>query len=70
MAVASTESSSNGILSLSDLQCLCFFPVCMPGLPPCLGNDLFEGIVQYELELIPKQLCRKRSSAKSILKRQ
>ena len=25
--------------------------VCYPGLPPCLGHDLFEGVVYYDLAL-------------------
>ena len=28
----------------------------MPGLRPCLGHDLFEGVVKYDLALILKQL--------------
>jgi hypothetical protein len=60
IAVASTDVSSHGIISQSVLHCLSFFHVCMPGLPPCLGHDLFEGIVQYDLALILKQLCKKR----------
>lgn len=27
------------------------FHVCSPGLPPCLGHDLFEGVVQYDVPL-------------------
>jgi hypothetical protein len=32
--------------------------VCGPGLPPCLGHDLFEGVVQYDLALILKHLSK------------
>jgi hypothetical protein len=32
----------------------------MPGLTPCLGHDLFEGIVQYDVALILKLLSRKK----------
>ena len=28
------------------------FHVCLPGLPPCLGHDLFEGIIAYDLWLL------------------
>ena len=28
-----------------------YFHVCQPGLPPCLGHDLFEGIVSSDLAL-------------------
>jgi hypothetical protein len=29
-----------------------YYHVCNPGLPPCLGHDLFEGVVQYDLALL------------------
>lgn len=32
------------------------FHVCQPGLPPCLGHDLFEGIVSADLALYIKNL--------------
>jgi hypothetical protein len=28
-----------------------YYHVCNPGLPPCLGHDLFEGVVNYDLAL-------------------
>ncbi|KAG1647302.1 hypothetical protein GQR58_030704 [Nymphon striatum] len=28
-----------------------FFHVCPTGLPPCLGHDLFEGVVNYDMAL-------------------
>lgn len=27
------------------------FHVCQPGLPPCIGHDLFEGVVAYDLAI-------------------
>ena len=30
------------------------FHVCRPGLPPCIGHDLFEGVVAYDLPLFVK----------------
>lgn len=27
------------------------YHVCLPGLPPCLAHDLFEGLVSYDLAL-------------------
>lgn len=27
------------------------YNVCQPGLPPCIGHDLFEGVVAYDLHL-------------------
>lgn len=37
---------------------LTYFHVCQPGLPPCLGHDLFEGIVSSDLALYIKHLVR------------
>lgn len=34
------------------------FHVCQPGLPPCLGHDLFEGIVSYDVALFLKYLIK------------
>ncbi len=28
-----------------------YFHVCQPGLPPCLGHDIFEGVASYDLAL-------------------
>lgn len=28
-----------------------FSHVCQAGLPPCLGHDLFEGVVAYDLAI-------------------
>ncbi|XP_036150185.1 uncharacterized protein LOC118648076 isoform X1 [Monomorium pharaonis] len=36
------------------------FHVCKPGLPPCLGHDLMEGVVAYDLALIVQELVRKK----------
>lgn len=37
--------SYKGICSDFILNELSYFHVCLPGLPPCLGHDLFEGVV-------------------------
>lgn len=42
----------------SCFNALRYFHVCH-GLPPCLGHDLFEGIVSYDLALILKYLVVK-----------
>lgn len=34
------------------------FHVCQPGLPPCLGHDLFEGIVSYDVALFLKYFIK------------
>lgn len=49
-----TEESSRGIKLNSVLNQLQFYHVCSPGLPPCLGHDIYEGIVQYDLMLAIK----------------
>ena len=35
-----------------------YYHVCSPGLPPCLGHDLFEGVVQYDLALFIKYMIK------------
>jgi len=35
-----------------------YFHVCQPGLPPCFGHDLFQGIVSSDLALYIKHLVR------------
>ncbi|KAF7640992.1 hypothetical protein LDENG_00001030, partial [Lucifuga dentata] len=49
--IANDLHSAVGIKSDSKFNELAFFHVCNPGLPPCLGHDLFEGIVSYNLAL-------------------
>ena len=48
----------NGITKNSPLNDLHFFHVCQPGLPPCLGHDLFEGIVSYDVAIYLKYFIR------------
>ncbi|CAB4006554.1 Hypothetical predicted protein [Paramuricea clavata] len=35
-----------------------YYHVCSPGLPPCLGHDLFEGVVHYDLALFIKYMVK------------
>ena len=51
----------NGVVNQSVFHRLSFFHVCMPGLPPCHGLDLFEGVIQYDLALILKELSKTRN---------
>lgn len=51
-----SENIVDGIKSDSLLNSLEHFHVCKPGLPPCLGHDLFEGIVSADLQLYLKHL--------------
>ena len=53
------DSPFQGVAKPSVFNKLMFYHVCLPGLPPCLGHDLFEGIVQFDLALILKNLCKK-----------
>lgn len=32
--------------------------VCEPGMPPCIGHDLFEGIIPYDLCLMMKYFVK------------
>jgi hypothetical protein len=41
----------NGVKRDSIFNSLLYFHVCLPGLPPCLGHDLFEGFVAYDMLL-------------------
>lgn len=45
------ENSFEGILYSSLFNKLKHFHVCRPGLPPCIGHDLFEGVCDYDLSL-------------------
>lgn len=41
----------HGVKHRSCLNELKHFHICNPGLPPCIGHDLFEGVVAYDLML-------------------
>lgn len=40
-----------GIVTNSSFHVLKHFHVCQSGLPPCIGHDLFEGVVRYDMPL-------------------
>ena len=54
------EGPFKGIKRASVFNSLRYFHVCNLGLPPCLGHDLFEGIVRYDLALFIKDLVKKK----------
>ena len=54
-----TNFESFGIKFRSVFNRLKHFHVCQPGLPPCLGHDLFEGIVARDLALMIKSFVKK-----------
>lgn len=45
------ETSVNGVKFDSLFNGLQYFHVCQPGLPPCIGHDIFEGVVAYDLAI-------------------
>lgn len=45
------SNHSGGVKFDSVFNSLNMFHVCQPGLPPCLGHDLFEGVVASDLAL-------------------
>lgn len=52
----SATDSVCGIKFDSPFNQLSYFHVCQPGLPPCLGHDLFEGVIAYDLPLYIRHL--------------
>lgn len=53
------ENSFEGILYSSLFNQLKYFHVCRPGLPPCIGHDLFEGVCDYDLSLYLNYFIKK-----------
>lgn len=49
-----------GIKTRSPLNKLSNFHVCSLGLPPCIAHDLLEGVVNYDLCLILKNIISKK----------
>ena len=47
----SDASIVRGVKFNSVFNSLKFFRVCQPGLPPCIGHDLFEGVVASDLAI-------------------
>lgn len=54
------QQNLEGITSESIFNLLNYFNVCVPGLPPWLGNDIFEGILSYDLALYLKYLIKQK----------
>lgn len=53
--------SVKGIMKDSVFNQLKFYHVALPGLPPCLAHDLFEGVVQYDLAMFIKHFVKVKS---------
>lgn len=49
-----------GIKFDSLFNSLTYFHVASPGLPPCLGHDLFEGVVDYDMALFIQYFVAKK----------
>lgn len=49
-----------GIKRNSIFNSLQSFHVCKPGLPPCCGHDVMEGVLAYDIMLIIKELVEKK----------
>lgn len=48
LSLKDTEAANvKGLKFDSVFNSLEYFHVCQPGLPPCIGHDLFEGVVAY-----------------------
>ena len=52
------ETMHTGIKFNSVFNSLQYFHVCNPGLPPCLGHDLFEGVVSFDLSIYLRYFIR------------
>jgi len=56
VAAQADQEINDGIKFDSIFNQLKYFHVCQPGLPPCLGHDLFEGVVSFDLAMYIKHL--------------
>lgn len=57
---AKNHQDIRGIKSKSVFNTLKAFHVCQAGLPPCLGHDLFEGVLSYDVALFLKYFIKKK----------
>lgn len=57
---AEDRRHSKGIKVNSVFNALKSFHVCQPGLPPCLGHDIFEGVLSYDVALYFKYFIKKK----------
>nr|XP_055039672.1 uncharacterized protein LOC129427310 isoform X2 [Misgurnus anguillicaudatus]XP_055039673.1 uncharacterized protein LOC129427310 isoform X2 [Misgurnus anguillicaudatus] len=58
-----------GIKFSSVFSSLKNFKVCQPGLPPCLGHDVFEGVLSYDVVLYLKYFVKKKWFTYPVLNR-
>jgi hypothetical protein len=57
--LAANGGHSCGVKVDSVLNSLLYFHVCAPGLPPCVGHDLFEGVIDADLFLYINHMVNK-----------
>lgn len=57
---AEANQGIRGIKTNSVFNTLKAFHVCQPGLPPCLGHDVFEGVLSYDVALFLKYFIKKK----------
>ena len=50
----------HGIKFRSAFNSLKHFDVCLPGLPPCLGHDIFEGVLSYDVAFYLRYFIKKK----------
>ena len=57
---ASDDKPVNGILHSSCFNQLQHFNICLPGMPPCLAHDVFEGVLTYDFKLCLNYFIKKK----------
>lgn len=57
---AEANQGIRGIKTNSVFNTLKAFHVCQPGLPPCLGHDVFEGVLSYDVAFFFKYFIKKK----------
>lgn len=55
---AQDSAHIKGIKVNSVFNDLKYFHVCQPGLPPCIGHDIFEGVLSYDVALYLKYFVK------------
>ena len=55
-----TSTNIKGIKVKCVFNDLKSFHVCQPGLPPCLGHDIFEGVLSVDLALYLKYFKKRK----------
>lgn len=59
--IQTEDKQVEGVKFKSVFNSLKYFNVCQPGLPPCLGHDIFESVLSYDVALYLKYFIKKKS---------